>query len=69
MNLQTRDSTGHEGGLDLLWGATEIAHEISVSRRQCFYLLERELIPARKIGRAWVASRDALRRHILGEAA
>jgi hypothetical protein len=46
---------------DIIWGATSIANEINVSRRKAFYLLERGLIPAKKIGDSWVSTRSALR--------
>jgi plasmid stability protein len=47
--------------LDLLWGALEIAKALNLpSRRKAFYMLENGLIPAKKVGREWVASRSAL---------
>ena len=56
-------------GLDLLWGAAAIAAELNLkSRRQAFHLLETGALPARKIGKQWVASREKLRQHIIGEA-
>lgn len=45
---------------DVLWGATAIAKELNVSRRRAFYLLEKRLLPARKIGDSWVSTRSEL---------
>jgi hypothetical protein len=53
--------------LDLLWGAKAIADEIGTNVRQAFYLLENRVIPARKVGRLWVAERGKLRRYFLEE--
>ncbi|TRC92190.1 DNA-binding protein [Mesorhizobium sp. WSM4303] len=49
-------------GLGLVWGAAAIARELNLkNERQAFYILETGLLPARKVGRQWVASRAALR--------
>jgi hypothetical protein len=50
---------------DVLWGAEAIADAIGQSTRQTFYMLERGMIPAKKIGKKWCASRRALL-HALG---
>jgi len=55
--------------LDALWGARAIGEFIGLSERQAFWLLEKKRLPARKIGRRFVASRDALKRYIESEAA
>ena len=55
--------------LDLIWGATAIATAIGKTRRATFHLLERGVIPARKIGNQWVASRRKLQAHFEGEPA
>ena len=55
--------------LDLLWGAAAIGAFLNLNRRQSYHCLENDQLPARKVGDKWVASRDALRRHILGEEA
>jgi hypothetical protein len=47
---------------DILWGCAAIAEVIGQSTRQTFYLLEQLMIPARKVGKKWVASRRALMR-------
>ena len=58
-----------DDNLDLVWGAREIAKCINLkSAKQAFRLLESGQLPARKIGRAWVASRSALREHLIGAA-
>ncbi len=45
---------------DLLWGAQEIGEAIGVNRRRAFHLLANGRIPARRVGKKWVASRAAL---------
>jgi hypothetical protein len=48
---------------DKLSGVPEIAAEIGENQRRTYYLLEKGLIPAGKLGATWVASRRALREH------
>jgi hypothetical protein len=60
MSLNTGES------LDTLWGARAIASYVGLSDRQAYYLLETGQLPGRKIGDRWVASREGLRRHLLG---
>ena len=36
---------------DLLFGAKAIAHELGISERQAFYILEHGYVPATKAGR------------------
>ncbi len=55
--------------LDLVWGAAEIGKVISANPRRTWYLLEKGMLPARKVGAQWVASRNRLRSFFLGEAA
>ncbi|MGC2410862.1 MAG: DNA-binding protein [Methyloceanibacter sp.] len=50
---------------DLIWTGSEIAKVLNLTERQCWYLLERGALPARKIGGKWVASRRALLRAVL----
>ena len=57
-----RPSATHEG-LKLIWGCRAIARRIGKSERQTYYLLEQELIPAKKIGREWCTTENALHRH------
>jgi hypothetical protein len=52
--------------LDILWGADAIGAYLNVPRRRAFYILERQLIPARKIGGSWVATRSELRDFLTG---
>jgi hypothetical protein len=47
---------------ELLWGAEQIAAELSVTTRRAFYLLEQGEIPAQKVGGRWCAARSALRK-------
>jgi hypothetical protein len=49
---------------DILWGANEIADAIGRPRRSVYYLLDRGLLPAKQIGRQWVASRRQLLDHL-----
>jgi hypothetical protein len=51
---------------DLCWGAAAIASAIGIDKRRAYYLLERKKIPARQIGRTWVASKRALYAYIVG---
>lgn len=46
--------------LDLVWGAAAIAKVIGHTTRATFHMLEAGELPARQIGRRWVASRKAL---------
>ena len=43
-----------------VWGVKEIAPIIRRSPRQAYDLLEKGLIPARKVGKTWVTSRRQL---------
>lgn len=53
-----------DDNLDLVWGAREIAKCINLkTTKQAFRLLEAGQLPARKVGRSWVASRAKLREH------
>ena len=54
---------------DLLWGAGAIAEAINLPVRATFHLLENGRLPARKVGKRWVASRRALIDALTGEAA
>lgn len=47
--------------LDLVWGAEAIAASLGVSTRRAFYLLERNELPAQKVGGRWVVARSRLR--------
>jgi hypothetical protein len=49
---------------DLLDGAERIAEYTGWPRRRVFYLLEKGLIPAFKIGNRWTARKSRLRQHI-----
>jgi hypothetical protein len=56
---------------DILWGAAAIAREAGIvdedgnvgnaELRKVFYLLELRRLPAKKIGRVWVSSVNAIR--------
>jgi hypothetical protein len=52
---------------DVLWGASAIGRAIGKPARATFHLLESGHLPARKIGRQWVASRRRLLRAVIGD--
>ncbi len=49
---------------DFLHGAAEIAGFLRVSRRRFYYLAERGLIPAAKLGNTWTARKSRLIAHL-----
>jgi len=56
--MMTTDSSSN---LDTpVWGVKEIAPIIRRSPRQAYELLERGLIPAKKVGKTWVTTRRRL---------
>jgi hypothetical protein len=54
---------------DLLWGAEAIGKAIGRSPRAIFHMLEAGLLPAKRVGRRWVASREKLLRAVIGDEA
>jgi hypothetical protein len=54
---------------DVVWGAREIGREVGLDRGAAYHLLSRGLLPAKRVGRKWVASRDQLRRALTGDQA
>jgi hypothetical protein len=52
---------------DVVWGAAAIGRVIRKNPRQTFYLLEAGLLPARKVGAQWCASRSRLLRAVTGD--
>lgn len=52
-----------------VWGAKAIGKEIGLSERQAYHMLEKGLLPARKVGDKWVADARQLHAVISGEAA
>ena len=46
---------------NLVWGAAAIGKYTGTEPRKTFYLLEKGLIPATKVGGQWVGERDKLR--------
>jgi hypothetical protein len=52
---------------DVVWGAEAIGAVIHRNPRQTFYLLEAGKLPAKKIGRQWIASRKRLLAAVIGE--
>jgi hypothetical protein len=62
---KTRSSAGDPESVahDLLHGCEQIGAELGVTPRRAYYLLEKGLIPAGKIGATWVASKRKLRDH------
>lgn len=43
-----------------VWGAKAIGNEMGLTERQTFHLLERGLLPAKKIGDKWLADANQL---------
>lgn len=58
-----------ESALDLIWEVSAIAKVIGRTRRQTFGMLEKGLLPARKVGGRWVAERGKLLRFFMEDAA
>ena len=54
---------------DIVWGAQAIAAVIRANERRTFRLLENGMLPAKKVGGRWVASRRKLLEAIIGEPA
>jgi hypothetical protein len=52
---------------DVLWGCAAIAAEINRPEHITFRLLQRRLIPAKKMGAIWVTTRSKLRAHFNGK--
>jgi hypothetical protein len=54
--------------IDILWGAAAIAREAGLpDRAAAYHLLERGLLPARRVGRRWVTTRTRLRQALTDE--
>jgi len=49
-----------------VWGAEKIGEILGVSLRKCFYLLEKGLVPARKVGGSWQSTEGELEDFLLG---
>lgn len=56
-------SEGNQDGIDIVWGASAISKVIGRSERVTFILLEKGLLPAKKVNGRWVATRSALLAH------
>lgn len=52
---------------DLVWGADAIGNVIGRTARQVDHLLHKGLLPARKFGGRWVASRKRLLGAVVGD--
>lgn len=52
--------TKSENSMDLIWGGEEIAKVIGRTPRITFSLLEKGVLPAKKVGGRWVAERGKL---------
>ena len=52
---------------EVLWGATKIGAYINCNSVKAFYLLQKGLIPGRKIGDIWVSTKSELRAAVLGK--
>ncbi|MFS8120887.1 DNA-binding protein [Rhizobium sp. BR 250] len=63
------DGESKNDTIELVWGGEEIARVIGRTPRVTFQLLERGLIPARKIKGRWVASKPKLLEFFMGDVA
>src|SRR5262249_24988333 len=52
---------------DLIWGAGAIAKVIGRTERSTFHLLANELLPAKRVGGRWCASRRKLLAALIGD--
>jgi hypothetical protein len=52
---------------DVLWGAEAIAKAIGQTERATYHLLANDLLPAKRIGGRWVASRQKLIEALTGK--
>jgi len=60
MTVQRATGDENPGGLDLIWNVSEIAKLIGRTERQTFHLLSTGKLPAKKVGKRWVAERSQL---------
>jgi hypothetical protein len=49
-----------------VWGAEKISEILGVPLRKGFYLLEKRLVPARKVGGVWQSTEGELEDFLLG---
>jgi len=54
---------------DLIWGCSAIVKAIGQSERATFHLLKKRLLPAKRIGGRWCASRRKLLAALTGDEA
>jgi hypothetical protein len=54
---------------DVIWGAASIAEAIGQTERATYHLLASGLVPAKRIGGRWVASRRKLLAALTGDEA
>jgi hypothetical protein len=50
-----------------VWGAAAIGQVIGRTERQTFHMLEAGLLPAKKLGQRWAASRNKLLAAVTGD--
>jgi hypothetical protein len=65
--MQILEQTAAAESCDVIWGAANIARFLNCPARRAFYLLEKRLIPGRKVGDSWVSTRTELRAAMRGE--
>lgn len=56
----TGETVADHEPLDLVWGAVAIAKVIGQTTRATYHMLDAGELPARQVGRRWVASRKEL---------
>jgi hypothetical protein len=54
---------------DLVWGCSAIAEVIGRTERATFHLLKNQLLPAKRVGGRWCASRKKLIEALTGDGA
>ena len=62
MNIPS-NSAPEDIASDKLSGVAEISDFIDEDKRRTYYLLEKKLLPAGKLGSIWIASKKLLREH------
>ena len=67
MNSELKMPAAQADELQVLWGAKAIGEAIGAPPRRAFYLLEKSLIPGRKVGSTWTSTRGQLRAYFAGE--
>jgi hypothetical protein len=60
MTTTEQKAPSHQDSDDLIWGSRAIAAAINRTNRQAIYLLQEGRLPAKRVGKLWVARKSAL---------